>query len=56
VLRSSQCLIFCDTCDAGVDRCERGWRAYVVTAAVVVACPDCAERYGEDELATSGSD
>ena len=45
---------FCDGCDAGTTRSERGWRAYLVEAGggrtVEVLCPSCAEVVvGEDE-------
>jgi hypothetical protein len=47
----------CERCEATVDHCERGWRAYVVPAAegsgpsIEIVCPVCAERlFGEDEL------
>jgi hypothetical protein len=41
-------ILACDTCDAVVDQAERGWRAYSAPD-FVIACPDCAERHGEDE-------
>lgn len=55
VLRTSMHLD-CDRCKATVDRCERGWRAYLLPAEesgpnVEIVCPACAERlFGEDEI------
>ena len=47
--------IRCDTCGVEDTAFARGWRAYVVALAddvqlFYVACPDCAELYGEDEV------
>ena len=47
--------IRCDTCGTERETFVRGWRAYVVEfddamTLVFVACPDCAELYGEDEV------
>jgi hypothetical protein len=51
--------IRCDTCETERDTFVRGWRAYVVdfddaVTLVFVACPDCAELYGEDEVPLAG--
>jgi hypothetical protein len=45
----------CDTCGIAAATFARGWRAYVVELGddfriVYVACPDCTELYGEDEV------
>jgi hypothetical protein len=50
---SSVSVIFCDECDSATTLFVRGWRAYlsVQPNGVVVLCPDCAERLGEDEPA-----
>lgn len=52
-------MLFCDGCDAGTTRSERGWRGYLVAdadgaVAVEVLCPSCAEVVvGEDEAGWS---
>jgi len=52
--------IACDTCGIEAAAFARGWRAYVVDfddrlQLLYVACPDCAELYGEDEARLADS-
>jgi hypothetical protein len=51
--------IVCESCGTEASAFARGWRAYVVgldddLQLFFVACPDCAEMYGEDEVPLAG--